>query len=57
MNEKTGLAHVLGTGFGFQKSKVLLSAIELNLFTLLGEKNMTGGEIERQLKGAATYRA
>jgi len=49
MNEKNGLAHVLGTGFGFQKSKVLLSAIEFNLFTLLGEKNMTGGEIERQL--------
>jgi hypothetical protein len=49
--------HILQTGLGFWPSKVLLSAVELELFTRLGDSAMTGAEIERALKlhPRATY--
>jgi hypothetical protein len=41
--------HILKIGTGFFASKVLLSAVELGLFTALGSDAKTGGEIEREL--------
>ncbi len=41
--------HILQIGFGFFPSKVLLSAVELELFTKLAGGPMTGAEIERAL--------
>jgi hypothetical protein len=38
---------ILRTGFGFWESKVLLTAVEFELFTVLGDKAMTGGRSER----------
>ena len=40
---------ILQTGFGFWNSKVLLSAVELGLFTALGEHRLTGAQIGREL--------
>lgn len=37
-------------GLGFWPSKVLLSAIELGLFTELGGKSLTGSELQAALK-------
>ena len=42
--------HILQIGFGFCPSKVLLSAVELGLFTHLAKGPMTGAEIERALE-------
>ena len=42
-------AHILEVGTGFWASKLLLSAVELGLFTLLAEGPRTGAEIERAL--------
>ena len=42
-------AGILQVGFGFWPSKVLLSAVELGLFTLLADGRKTGAEIERAL--------
>lgn len=41
---------ILETGFGFWGSKVLLTAVELELFTKLGSKGLRGDEIEQALK-------
>lgn len=35
-------SRILETGFGFWESKVLLTAVELELFTKLGDQSMTG---------------
>jgi hypothetical protein len=40
---------ILDTGMGFMRSKTLLSAVELGLFTKLGSKAMTGAELRRAL--------
>ena len=40
---------IMRTGFGFWESKVLLTAVELELFTVLGERPMTAPEIESEL--------
>ena len=40
-----GPEHILQVGMGFWASKTLLSAVELELFTQLGEDRMTGAEI------------
>ncbi len=45
-----GIRHVLDTGFAFQQAKVLLTALEFDLFTLLSGKNMTGEAIRKKLK-------
>lgn len=42
--------HVLELGRSFMASKVLLSAVELELFTLLGSDSMTGAEIAEALE-------
>ena len=36
---------ILQTGFGFWSSKVLLSAVEMNVFTVLGDRKLTGAEL------------
>lgn len=41
--------HILEVGFGFWGSKVLLTAVKLEVFTLIGEKTMTGGELGEKL--------
>ncbi len=40
---------IMRTGFGFWESKVLLTAVEFGLFTELGDKSMTAGEIGEKL--------
>ena len=42
-------ARIMDVGLGFWPSKVLLSAIELGLFTQLGAKSMTGSELQEAL--------
>ena len=41
---------ILQTAFGFWNSKVLLTAVEMGLFTKLGERRMTGIELGAELK-------
>ncbi|GJL76240.1 methyltransferase [Nitrosomonas sp.] len=41
--------HILDTGFNFWSSKVLLTAVELEVFTKLGDKVLTGGTLGREL--------
>lgn len=45
-----GLRHVIDTGYAFQQAKVLLTALEFDLFTLLSDKSMTGEEIRKKLE-------
>jgi len=40
---------ILQTGFGFWNSKVLLTAVTFDLFTSLGERQLTGGQIGKEL--------
>ncbi len=40
MNNVHGPSHILEVGFGFWTSKALLSAVELEVFTRLGDKAM-----------------
>ena len=42
-------ARILEVGTGFFSSKLLLSAVELDLFTLLSKGPLTGGQIEQAL--------
>src|SRR4051812_5508908 len=42
-------AHIMQVGMGFWASKTVLSAVELELFTVLGEGPMTGEEIGNRL--------
>ncbi len=44
-----GIRHIIDTGFAFQQAKVLLSALEFDLFTILSDKKMTGEEIREKL--------
>jgi hypothetical protein len=41
---------ILQTAFGFWGSKVLLTAVELGVFTTLGARRLTGAELARELK-------
>ncbi len=43
-------SQILQVGMGFWPSKTLLSAVELELFTQLGEESMTGEEIGERLE-------
>src|SRR5262245_8496641 len=43
-------ARIMEVGIGFWPSKVLLSAIELGLFTELGNKGMSGLELQHALQ-------
>ena len=49
MTTHTSPEHILKIGMGFFGSKALLSGVELGLFTLLGDGEKTGAEIERSL--------
>jgi hypothetical protein len=49
-NGAGGPERILEVGFGFWSSKVLLTAVELELFTVLGGKSMTGDEIGAALQ-------
>ena len=40
---------ILEVGLGFMRSKTLLSAVELDLFTTLGDRHLTGAELQREL--------
>ena len=40
---------ILQTAFGFWSSKVLLSAVELGVFTLLRDRKMTGTELAKEI--------
>jgi precorrin-6B methylase 2 len=42
-------SNIMQTGFGFWSSKVLLTAVKVELFTALAEKTMSGEEIRRRL--------
>lgn len=41
---------ILHTAFGFWNSKVLLSAVELKLFTVLRDRKLTGPELAREIR-------
>src|SRR3954469_1990495 len=41
---------ILQTAFGFWPSKVLLTAVEMDLFTALGDRRLTGAELGGELK-------
>ena len=40
---------ILQTAFGFWSSKVLLTAVEMGVFTALGDRHLSGAELGRQL--------
>ncbi len=42
-------SHIVQVGLGFWPSKTLLSAVELELFTLLGDEAMTGAQLRERL--------
>jgi hypothetical protein len=42
-------SHIMQVGMGFFGSRALLSAVELELFTLLGREKLTGGAIRERL--------
>ena len=48
---------ILEIGMAFWPAKTLLSAVELELFTTLGNKAMTGAELEIVLGAVVTARA
>lgn len=56
-NAQTDPSHIMQVGSGFWASKTLLSAVELRVFTLLGEGSLTGEEIRTQasLSQRGTY--
>jgi len=49
MNTKLDPGHILKTSTGFWASKVLLTAVEFDLFTTLGAKSMTASELGEAL--------
>ncbi len=42
--------HIMQVGMGFWPSKTLLSAVELGLFTALGDESLTGGQLAASLE-------
>lgn len=50
MNTTPDPSRILEVGFGFWDSKVLLTAVELGVFTTLADRSMTGEELGSQLK-------
>src|SRR5262247_3258990 len=49
MSDTCDPSRILNTGFGFWSSKVLLTAVELEVFTALSEKKLSGGELGSKL--------
>lgn len=50
MDTKINPSHILKAGFGFWESKILFTAIDLELFTVLSEKQMTGEDLGSKLQ-------
>jgi len=49
MTKEVQLSQIIDTGFGFWQSKVLLTAIELEVFTHLGDRAQTGEALGSEL--------
>jgi hypothetical protein len=49
MNAAQVPSRILEVGFGFWASKVLLTAVELEVFTTVADRTMTGEELGRAL--------
>jgi hypothetical protein len=49
MPNRLDYSQILQVGLGFWSAKTLLSAVELELFTVLGNGSMTGNEIGKML--------
>lgn len=49
MNSPLNPSSILQTAFSFWGSKVLLTAVELGLFTTLGDRRLTGAELGKEL--------
>ena len=54
MTQDPDVAPVLQTAFAFWSSKVLLTAVELGLFTRLGDQTRTGAQLGAELDLRAT---
>ena len=50
MNTPLNPSSILQTAFGFWGSKVLLTAVEMGLFTTLGDRRLTGAELGKELR-------
>jgi hypothetical protein len=50
MNTTLDPSHILKTGFGFWNAKVLLTAVEMGLFTKLFNQRISGVELGAELK-------
>jgi len=50
MNTKIDASRILKTGFGFWKSKVLLTAVGLELFSVLSGKRIRGEDLGSKLR-------
>src|SRR5688572_25393165 len=50
MKTAPDVAPILQTAFAFWSSKVLLTAVELGVFTRLGDRKLTGPELGRELE-------
>lgn len=50
MNATPSSSAILQTAFSFWSSKVLLTAVELGLFTTLGSRRLTGAELGHELQ-------
>ena len=50
MNTPMNPSFILQTAFGFWGSKVLLTAVELGLFTTLGDRRLTGAKLGKELR-------
>ncbi|GEM_PF-371493 len=50
MHSNLNPSQILNQGFGFFASKVLLSAVKLELFTALGDKRLSGEELQAKLR-------
>ncbi|MDH4154701.1 MAG: acetylserotonin O-methyltransferase [Nitrospira sp.] len=50
MSHAPSPASILQTAFGFWESKVLLTAVEFGLFTILGNRRLTGAALSKELR-------
>lgn len=50
MSHSPSPSSILQTAFGFWGSKVLLTAVDFGLFTILGNRHLTGAELGKELR-------
>ena len=50
MSHSPNPSSILRTAFGFWESKVLLTAVDFGLFTILGHRHLTGAELTAELR-------